>query len=149
MRKFLYAAALCLAAFPALAADVTSAWVRQLALDGYEEISIGKTWLGRTRILAEKGDIKREIVLNTRTGEVLRDYTRAENGLIRLPLGFDAGQDDNDDHSGTGGGNSSNDDSSDDSNDDSSDDSSEQDSEDSSDSEDGGEQDEQDEQEDD
>lgn len=128
MRQLLFAAALSLLAGPVLAADVTSAWIRQLALDGYEEITISRTWLGRVRIIAEKGEIEREIIINRRTGEVLRDYTRREDGSVGLPLGFSVelgddngpGQDDEND-----GGND--------------------DEEDSEDSEDGGEDDEEDE----
>ncbi len=86
-----------------LAADVVSAWVRQLSLDGYEEMTISRTWLGRTRIVAEKGDIKREIILNSRTGEVLRDYSRRGDGTLQLPLGFEVGLGDGDDHEGGGG----------------------------------------------
>jgi len=96
VRHLILAFAISLAAGSAFAADVTSAWVRQLSLDGYEEIRISRTWLGRTRIVAERGEIEREIILNTRTGEVLRDYSRHEDGSLRLPLGFDVqlGEDD-------------------------------------------------------
>ncbi|MDJ0824474.1 MAG: hypothetical protein QNJ16_03110 [Rhodobacter sp.] len=97
MRRTALATALCLSALPALAADVSSAWVEQLKLDGYERISIGRTWLGRTRIVAEKGEIEREIIINRRTGEVLRDYSRHEDGSLRLPLGFDVDLDDDED----------------------------------------------------
>ncbi|MCG6901055.1 MAG: hypothetical protein LJE68_00095 [Rhodobacter sp.] len=102
MRKLFYAAALVLAASPVLAADVTSAWIRQLSIDGYDKITISNTWLGRKRILAEKGAIEREIIINPRTGEVLRDYSRDENGKSRLPLGFDV---ELDDEQGDGSGN--------------------------------------------
>jgi len=96
MKRALLIAGLCLWASHA-SADVTTAWVRQLQTDGYDEISIGRTWLGRTRIVAEKDDLYREIILNTATGEVLRDYSRAADGGPRLPLGFDHGLDDDDD----------------------------------------------------
>jgi hypothetical protein len=89
MRRLLFALALSLAASPVLAADVVSAWIRQLSLDGYEEMTVSRTWLGRTRIVAERGEVHREIILNTRTGEVLRDYSRSNDGSLRLPLGFD------------------------------------------------------------
>lgn len=105
MRKLMFTLALCVLAGPVWAADVSAAWVKQLALDGYEEISISRTWLGRMRIVAEKGDIEREIILNRSTGEVLRDYTRLEDGSVGLPLGFEVelGDDDDDDDSEDGG----------------------------------------------
>lgn len=77
--------------------DISALWVQQLLRDGYEEIEVSQTWLGRIRINAEKGDIEREIIFNPRTGEVLRDYSRGEDGGLRLPLGFDVEFDDDDD----------------------------------------------------
>ncbi len=104
MRRLFLAGALALLALPALAADIPAAWVRQLGLDGYEEITVSRTWLGRVRIVAEKGEIHREIIINRRTGEVLRDYSRHEDGSIRLPLGFEVelGDDDVDRRSSNG-----------------------------------------------
>lgn len=95
MKRHLLIGAFCAWA-GAASADVTTAWIQQLQLDGYEEITISRTWLGRTRIVAEKDDIYREIIINTATGEVLRDYSRAEDGGLRLPLGFEVELDDND-----------------------------------------------------
>lgn len=48
--------------------------VRQLQAQGYDDIAIGRTWLGRVRIEARSGNAEREIVVNPRTGEILRDY---------------------------------------------------------------------------
>ena len=79
------------------AKDIAAAWVEQLVLDGYDDIEVSRTWLGRTRIFAEKGEIEREIILNPSTGEVLRDYSRHEDGTLRLPLGFEVSLDDDDD----------------------------------------------------
>jgi hypothetical protein len=87
---------LCLAG-PARAVDYSGAWVAQLRAEGYEDIEVGRTWLGRIRIVAEKDEIEREIILNRATGEVLRDFSRAEDGGFRLPLGFDIDLDDFDD----------------------------------------------------
>lgn len=99
MRPIAVAVCLALAAAPA-AADVAQAWVNQLALDGYDEITVRRTWLGRVRIVAEKDEIEREVILNPRTGEVLRDYSRHEDGSLRLPLGFEVElfDDDDEDH---------------------------------------------------
>ena len=96
MRPILISIFLTFAAVPAFA-DVTTAWVKQLQLDGYDEIEVKRTWLGRVRIIAEKDEIEREIILHRATGEVLRDYSRAEDGSLRLPLGFEVDLDDDDD----------------------------------------------------
>lgn len=55
-------------------------WVQQLLWDGYEEIEVTQTLLGRIRIKAEKGDIEREIIFNPQTGEILRDYSQGGDG---------------------------------------------------------------------
>ena len=47
---------------------------RHLAEQGYHDIEIGRTFLGRARIEAEKNGMEREIIVNPRTGEILRDY---------------------------------------------------------------------------
>jgi len=139
MRKLLFTVMLCVLASPVWAADVTSAWVKQLALDGYEEITTSRTWLGRARIVAEKGNIEREIILNRRTGEILRDYTRLEDGSVGLPLGFEVELGDDHDEDELEDTNGNSDDISDN-------DGHNNDHEDSEDSEDGGESDESDEQ---
>ena len=47
--------------------------VRQLQGDGYSDIVIETTWLGRVRITAVADGGAREIILNPSTGEILRD----------------------------------------------------------------------------
>ena len=47
--------------------------VEDLREQGFEGVSVETTWLGRVRILATRQDGQREIVLNPRTGEILRD----------------------------------------------------------------------------
>lgn len=63
-----------------------------LRTEGYREITYERTLLNRLRIVAELGDDRREIVVDPRTGEILRDYrtpaagdmTRgAEDGIVR------------------------------------------------------------------
>lgn len=74
-RAFFYA--FCLStvlAMPAHAAPTLKEIVAQLELQGYSDISISRTWLGRTRIEAENGTHEREIIFNQRTGEILRDF---------------------------------------------------------------------------
>lgn len=48
--------------------------VRELTEEGYWEIRITRTWLGRLRILAVGEQGVREIVIHPSTGVILRDY---------------------------------------------------------------------------
>lgn len=63
-----------LAALPAAAGTLEQELTRQLRLQGYGQIQISRTWLGRLRLQARSGDLLREIVVNPNTGEILRDY---------------------------------------------------------------------------
>ena len=56
-----------------LAASYSEDVVAQLVKLGFSDITAETTLLGRVRIVARRGDGVREIVLNPRTGEVLRD----------------------------------------------------------------------------
>lgn len=73
------AASLGLPAWAGYADDV----VAQLTLQGYQDITMTRTWLGRVRILAFRDGGTREIVLNPRTGEILRDLWTAMDGSTR------------------------------------------------------------------
>lgn len=76
-RRFLLAG---LALLPAAAAaqtaqpDHVAGLIARLRADGYTRIRVKRTWLGRIQIRARKDDIRREIVMNPVTGEILRDY---------------------------------------------------------------------------
>jgi hypothetical protein len=48
--------------------------LNSLQKQGYVVLEQGYTFLGRLRIVAENGQIHREIVVNPGTGEILRDY---------------------------------------------------------------------------
>lgn len=73
---------LLLAAAPAAADALLDRVLRELRRDGFETVTVTATLLGRTRILAEGDQGSREIVINPRTGEVLRDLwlLRREDG---------------------------------------------------------------------
>lgn len=73
-------------------AQVSQAFIERLRAEGYESISIGRTLLGRIRIVARDATRQREIVVNPATGELLRDYVRRE----------DRGRDDDRDDNGSG-----------------------------------------------
>lgn len=72
-RAFLAALAGLAAAGPALADSPLDRVLRDLRRLGYDEITVTSTMLGRTRIVAEGASAEREIILNPRTGEILRD----------------------------------------------------------------------------
>lgn len=70
--------ALCMTAVmgltPAYGQTVEERYLAQLEAQGFSNVSISRTWLGRTRITASTGNRQREIIFNSRSGEVLRDY---------------------------------------------------------------------------
>ena len=85
--------------------------VRQLVAQGYGNIQVEATLLGRLRIKGSNGQGLREIILNPKTGEILRDMWLDADGnpiLAQLPSsGQGSGGDDNsgsDDSSGSGSG---------------------------------------------
>lgn len=52
----------------------TDAITRQLKAQGYTSVEVSRTLLGRARIVAKRPGEQREIIVNPRTGEILRDY---------------------------------------------------------------------------
>lgn len=90
--------AVVLTAAPALAqtTSVVDQVIAQLKLQGYTKITMGRTFLGRTRIVAQNDEMRREIIINPATGEVLRDYWEVEDD--------DHDNDDERDRSGSGRG---------------------------------------------
>jgi len=85
----------------------SDAMVLQLKKQGYDEIRVGRTLLGRIRIVAISPDNLREMIVHPITGEILRDYSRR---IIRAdePEGSVNGgneQPDNDEHGDDQGGN--------------------------------------------
>ncbi|NNF73435.1 MAG: hypothetical protein HKN02_14725 [Rhodobacteraceae bacterium] len=50
--------------------------IDQLAAQGFTEITVSRTLLGRTRIVAENEKFRREIIYNPATGVILRDFLR-------------------------------------------------------------------------
>ncbi len=81
MRRIYALAAVALVATGTFAQAETrvEAVARHLTEQGYTEIEISRTFLGRARIEAHKGDMEREIVMNPNTGEILRDYWEGED----------------------------------------------------------------------
>lgn len=56
--------------------------VSELAAEGYARIEVRRTLLGRVRIAARGNGYEREIILNPRTGEILRDFWDKEDGDV-------------------------------------------------------------------
>lgn len=101
-RRAFLSVAVCgvVAAMPALASSFVDEVVRQLRALGFTEIRVKTTLLGRTQITAIRADGAREIILNPRTGEILRDLWVGLNGRSGPSslIDFDSN------NSGTGGG---------------------------------------------
>lgn len=98
---------------PALADEFADRIVVWLQDQGFTEFEVKRTWLGRIKIEAYADGIEREIIVNGRTGEILRDFWELEGDggdtplLLQIPegLGNDRGispvqsvEDDGDDH---------------------------------------------------
>jgi hypothetical protein len=82
VRTLVISLSLTLAAGQALAQtqSLTASIESQLRQQGFSTIVVSTTWLGRTRIDATSPSQKREIVINPRTGEILRDYWHPVSG---------------------------------------------------------------------
>lgn len=93
MRRWLLACLFSVAlSGAATSGPVEDGIVRQLRQQGFGEIQVSRTWLGRSRIVSRRGELFREIIVNPLTGEILRDYwrTRHERGgpsLFNPPSG--------------------------------------------------------------
>jgi len=62
--------------------------VEQLTEQGFYQIEVSRTLLGRVRIVAVSLEYRREIVFNPTTGEILRDYVAALDGAVAEPKVF-------------------------------------------------------------
>jgi hypothetical protein len=85
MDRRVFLTGLCATVFCAQAAQAETAAEavsRQLRGFGYGQIKVSRTWLGRVRITAERGKTAREIVIDPRTGEVLRDLSTDAGTVI-------------------------------------------------------------------
>lgn len=64
----------------AFAQSFADSVVDQLRRQGFSRISVSRTLLGRTQIVAQGKGGRREIILNPRTGEILRDFWQTNSG---------------------------------------------------------------------
>jgi len=111
-REFLSGLAVGLAlATPAAAQEVVDSIIRQLKKLGFRSVVQERTLLGRVRILAKRKDGEREIIVNPRTGEILRDlWTPVAGSSGKVTIIDDSpgkggsehdDDDDDEDHSGS------------------------------------------------
>ena len=73
--KFIVATCLSvqLMANAALGATPLERVMAQLTAQGFEVVEMERTWLGRIKLEATNGSIRREIVFDRTSGEILRD----------------------------------------------------------------------------
>ncbi|MEO8241492.1 MAG: hypothetical protein ABI832_04220 [bacterium] len=81
--------------------------IGQLTSQGFSSISMQTTWLGRVRIVAFRDGGQREIILNPRTGEILRDSWTAAAGGTTKPIVDDVASSGNGSSGGSSGGGTS------------------------------------------
>jgi hypothetical protein len=94
MRRRVFLSGLVVFAFAtqAFADTMTDAIVSQLRAQGYTEITVRRTFLGRIQVSAVSAKQRREIVFNPRTGEILRDYSETlDGGTEVVPIIVDTG----------------------------------------------------------
>lgn len=65
--------------------DVTAPVKQMLQNEGYKISEVRRTWLGRILIVAKKGPVLREVVLNRRSGAILND--QLFRGESAAPMG--------------------------------------------------------------
>lgn len=105
-RALLAAAALFVASTTLARADEVDKIVRWLRRLGFDEIATSRSLLGRVQIRATGAIGTRELVVNPRTGEILRDVWLDAEGKVVRGAPYPDSEDDggSDDHGGGGGG---------------------------------------------
>lgn len=79
IRRTFLTAALALLFAPTAHAQDAEEQVRTLLMNqGFVIIRVERTFLGRIQVWAQRGKIRREIVFNRRSGEILRDYVHRQ-----------------------------------------------------------------------
>ena len=56
----------------------------QLLIEGFQIISIGRTWLGRILIQATSGVAEREIVINRGSGQIIHDRQKKKSAASKV-----------------------------------------------------------------
>ncbi len=91
----------------AAAQSIQDQIIDQLQAQGFTSMQLSRTWLGRVRIISYRDGLRREVVFNPQTGEILRDFWES-SGDDTAPTLFNPGggwfsfgdddDDDDDDH---------------------------------------------------
>ncbi len=84
----------------AVAAPAEDQVARAISGQGFRITSRKRTFLGRVRFTAVRGNVEREVVVDPSSGEVLRDYSRTETRRV----GKDTSRSSSFGGGGTGGG---------------------------------------------
>lgn len=84
----------------AIAAPAEEQVARAIAGQGFRITSRKRTFLGRVRFTAVRGNVEREVVVDPSSGEVLRDYSRTETRSV----GKDTSRGNSSGDSSSGGG---------------------------------------------
>ncbi|MDP3341214.1 hypothetical protein [Frigidibacter sp.] len=103
-RRFLLTTLLALALCPtaALSQSMADRIAGELRAEGFSEVSTARTLLGRARIYAKGPAGTREIILDPRTGEILRDLWISPDGAPTNPFTASGGDGSRDRSSGSG-----------------------------------------------
>lgn len=80
MRTIVMALLMLLTPLTASADRIRDSIVSQLRAQGFSQIEVSRTLLGRSRVTAESDTLSREIIFNPVTGVILRDYSRSRSG---------------------------------------------------------------------
>lgn len=105
-RRLLFLGFAALAAGPAWAQGdpVARSVVAQLERQGFTVLEVRETLLGRLRIVAQRSDLSRELVIDPRNGAILRDFVDRDGARAVIPdigdyddLDDDVEDDDDDD----------------------------------------------------
>jgi hypothetical protein len=81
--RFLLSATICMLPAFAAAQTVQDSIISQLQNQGFTQIEVSRTLLGRVILHATSSQLERELVFNPTTGEILRDYWVAVNTASR------------------------------------------------------------------
>ena len=76
LKKIVVCLALSGAPHVVAAQSVQDSIISQLQAQGFDNFSLNRTWLGRVRVVSYRDGLRRELVFNPQTGEILRDYWR-------------------------------------------------------------------------
>lgn len=96
IRRTLVIAVFAAFASQANANPIVDRVTQQLADQGYSRFEVSRTFLGRIRIEAYANGSEREVIVNPRTGQILRDHWEDEDDDDLDRYAIQSGQDDED-----------------------------------------------------